>query len=347
MKIPAAQIEGFLANPDPAIGAVLVYGPDNGLARERAGRLARVILGAEADPFRFAELSATILRDDPARLADEAAALSFTGGRRVVRLGEATDGVADAVEAMLAGSAIEALVIIEAGDLGPRSSLRRVCEGAANAAALPCYADEGGGLEAVIRESLAQRDLRATPDAMAFLAANLGADRMITRNELDKLALYTLDSGEVTLDDAVACVGDNSAMTLEDLAFAAAGGDPSGLVRALERTFQEGTAPVAALRAAMRHLQRLHLAAGLVASGRSTDDTLKGLKPPVFFKREAGFCAQLRLWSPKALAAALAMLTEAEVQCKTTGMPDASIASQALMRLAAQSRAGTRKRPVR
>ena len=347
MKLSAGRIEGFLADPDPAVTAVLIFGRDHGLVRERAERLTRAVLGAEADPFSIAELSAASLKDDPARLLDEAAALSFTGGRRVVRLGEATDSATGTIEALLSSGTVEAQVVIEAGDLGPRSTLRRLCEGAPNAVALPCYADEGTGLEAVIRESLACHDLRATPDAMAYLAANLGADRMVTRSELDKLALYSANAREVTLDDVVASVGDNTVMTLEDLAFAASGGDPAGLARSLERSFEEGVSPVAALRAVMRHLQRLHLASGLIAAGRSTEDAIKSLRPPVFFKRDADVRAQLRIWSTEALTNGLSMLTEAEIQCKTTGMPESVIASQALMRLAAQSRARARTRGAR
>ena len=37
MKIAPARLAAFLQRPDPAIRAVLLYGPDAGLVRERAG----------------------------------------------------------------------------------------------------------------------------------------------------------------------------------------------------------------------------------------------------------------------------------------------------------------------
>jgi len=39
MKLAAGRVEGFLRRPDPEIRAVLLYGPDAGLVRERAEAL--------------------------------------------------------------------------------------------------------------------------------------------------------------------------------------------------------------------------------------------------------------------------------------------------------------------
>ena len=61
MKIAAGQIDGFLRRPDPQIRAVLLYGPDAGLVRERADTLAKTICPELHDPFRVAELTGAIL----------------------------------------------------------------------------------------------------------------------------------------------------------------------------------------------------------------------------------------------------------------------------------------------
>ena len=90
------------------------------------------------DPFRIAELTPARLKEDPARLADEAAAIALTGGRRAVVVRDASDGVTGAVSGFLADPKGDALVVLEGGELGPRSSLRKLFEGADNAAALVC-----------------------------------------------------------------------------------------------------------------------------------------------------------------------------------------------------------------
>src|SRR5579875_4145561 len=89
MRIAPARIADFLRRPDPQLRAVLLYGPDRGLVRERAELLAQRVCPDLADPFRIAAVDGAALVADPARLADEAVQLSLTGGRRVVRVREA------------------------------------------------------------------------------------------------------------------------------------------------------------------------------------------------------------------------------------------------------------------
>lgn len=333
MKLTGAKAEAFLKAPDPNVRVALVFGPDSGLVRERVTRLIKGVVADPGDPFRVAELSPAILKDDPARLADEAAAMALTGGRRVVVVRDAGDAVASLFQGFLANPMGDALVVVEAGDLGPRSSLRKLFEGADNGAALASYGDEGGSLQHVIQEELKAAGLVAEPDALAFLMDHLGGDRRLTRAELQKLALYMGAPGRVRLEDALACIGDTAALSMDDLALATAEGDHATAQRVLDRLFREGTHAVAVLRALSRHFQRLHYAAGLMAQGKSADQAMAALKPPVIFKAADRFRRQLGRWPAERVGRALEVLIEAEADCKSTGMPAPEICSRAVMQL--------------
>ena len=342
MNITGARQDRFVEHPDPAIRSILVYGPDRGLVRERAEALCRSVVGDLGDPFRIVELPAREARSDPARLADEAAALSFSGGRRLVRIRDAGDGLSGVISDFLERSGGDALVVVEGGELSSRSALRKLFEKARNAAALACYPDEGSRLERIIVETLKRHELTPSPDALTYLARNLGADRVVTRNELEKLALYMGGPGAVSEEDARACIGDGGATSVDAVVYAAAGGDFSGLERALTRALMEGASAVSILRAMARHLARLHLAIGLVLAGQSPDQAMKALKPPVIFKFAERFRAQMRGWRSDNLATALALLTEAELECKTTGQPSGTICGRALLRVGHAVRRPTR-----
>ena len=339
MKLAPARIAEFLRRPDPAIRAVLVYGPDAGLVRERAVALARSVCPDLDDPFRTVELSAAALAADPARLADEAAQMSLAGGRRVVRVRGTDDAHSRLFAGFLAGMPGDALVVVEAGDLPPASALRRAFENAARAAAVACYADAPRDRATVIRDTLASHRVTASRDATQYLMDYLGGDRLVTRSELEKLALYVGDGGRIELDDAVFLVGDSAALELDDAVMAAAEGDAARFDRVLGRVFQEGESAVSVVRATSRHLHRLQLLAARVAAGTPIDEVMRAARPPIFFKHQDSFRRQLARWREGPLRAALDHIARAEIGIKSTGFPAETLCREALLAVAQAARA--------
>ena len=347
MKIAPRQVDEFLNRPNAAVAAVLIYGPDLGLVRERADQLIRNVVEDINDPFLISSLNGPALRQDSTALVDNAAALSFSQGRRVIRVRDVTDGHSKIFAAFLDNPKGDSLVIIETGELAARSSLRKTFETADNAAALACYADDDRRLHHVIEETLRRHGVTVSREAMDYLLGQLGADRMVTRNELEKLALYMDEGGVVTLEDAQASVGDSAAVSLDAIIYAAGSGNQSALDTALRRVLSEGTQPIQILRATARHLQRLQLAASFVRDGQAPDQAMKSLRPPVIFLFANQFRQQLSIWPVSRLADAIDVILEAELNCKTTGLPAELICARALMRITqgahALSRAAARR----
>ena len=335
MKLPPARVEAFLREPGPC-RVVLLYGEDVGMIRDRAAALVRTVAGSLDDPFRVVELA----RDEIARLPDEAASLPLTGGRRVVRVREATDTAAAQIRTILKSNA-PGLVVLEGPGLATRSRLRTELEAAPDGVAIGCYPEEGHALEATIRDTLKQAGVGIEPDALSWLCGQLGADRAATRAELEKLALYAGPGGRVDLDAAMACIGDLSGLSLDDALFAATIGDVATADRALELAIAEGAAPVQVLRAGIMHLQRLQRARlAMDEGGLSAADASKAQRPPLFYRRVAAFNRALSLWPGASVASAISGLVEAERGCKRTGWPDQTLCRNAILVVARRAAAG-------
>ena len=346
MRIGAAEAGRIVKAPPKGLVAALVFGPDAGLVRERSETLLKSVVPDLADPFRVADLDADALAADPARLADEAAALAMMGGRRVVRVRAAGNAHAKLFDAFLADPKGDALVVVEAGDLNKSSALRKTFETAKNAVAIPCYADSARDLTAVVRDTLREAGLAIGAEALAEAVGLLGADRGVTLRELEKLALYAHGQKEVTVADVRAVIGDEAAVHSEE-AFDAAGlGDFARLDLALERLSQSGTQPPAVLRGAMGHFQRLLLAKEMVGRGERLDVVLRGFRPPIHFSREGAFRIQTARWNADALSEALARLYAAETLCKTTGVPAEAVCGRVLYEVAMMARKAGRKNGV-
>src|SRR5689334_5862689 len=181
MIVRSQDADRFVERLPRNIIAVLIYGPDQGLVRERAETLAKSVVPELTDAFRVAELDEATLNADPARLFDEAAAISMLGGRRVVRVRGAGNTLAKLFEEFLDAPAGDALIVVEGGDLSKSAAIRRVFEAADNAASIACYGDTARDLPDVVRIALKAEGLAITPDALDYAAARLGSDRGVTR----------------------------------------------------------------------------------------------------------------------------------------------------------------------
>ncbi len=332
MKVKPRDIPALLKAIDPSVRAVLVFGRDEGLARERADLISKQVAPDLSDPFQVVKPSGEDIKNSPSLLLDEVAAISMMGGRRLVRLDSVGNEVTEATKLMLESDLGDGLLVMTAGDLKPTSSLRKLLEGAKKALAIPCYEDNARDLMGLVQSVLADASLTATQDAVTYLVDNLGGDRMVSRGELEKLVLYKgLGGGQVTLADAEACVGDTAALGLNQIAEAVTAGNLSRLEKLLERVSGENA--IAIIRTLQNRMMRLHLARGYMDTGMSAGEAIGKLRPPVFFGERDKFQREVSMWSARKVEQALEILMEAELDCKTTGNPADVICARALLRL--------------
>lgn len=335
-KLEPRRLAAFLADPGRT-RAVLLYGEDAGLARERAETLVRAVLeGGLSDPFRLSDMS----REEAARsgaLAGEAAALSMTGGRRVVRLRSATDIHAGPLKEALAAPG-DSLLVLEGGELTNRSKLRVMAEAAPEAMVIACWREKPEEVAATIGRLLREQGVRTEPSVLSWLGARLGDDRLLLLRAVEVLALYAGADGVVDEAAAMACVAEDVSADLDVALMAATSGDALAADRAMDAAFAEGASPVMVVRTTLRHVQRLHEAA--LAGGDSGV-----LRPPVFFRHKQAFDRALRIWPAAALEAQGAALLEAERRTKTTAFRDAdeAMARAGVAALARQAAAYARR----
>jgi len=341
-------IDAFVKKRDPAIPLVLIYGPDLGLVRERADFLAKSIVDDFKDPFNYVEFTDIDLKSDTTKLADEAAALSFTGGERVIRLRTVGETSSKNIKLLLDGieaSSIKpnALIIIEAGDLTKRSGVRKMFEAAKHAVALPCYVDTEQNIKALAQELAAAEGLQFDRDALSLATSLLGEDRGISRSELEKLIIYIGPSeirkgpATISVDDVRAVLIDTVSDAVDEIASAAADGASQRLAKALHKSAAAGASSIGALLGLQRQFMRLRTAQNLVATGTSPSEAMKRLRPPVFFMEQRPFEARLRKWPLRRIDKALEMLLDAEMAAKTTGSPQQEIIERTALRIAAMT----------
>ena len=339
------DIERFLAKPDPAVRAAVIYGRDLGVVRERGQELAAKVTERPDDPFDVTLVTDGDLDQDGGRLADDLMAISMMGGRRLVRLRLSSERAgpdklaAAALEQHAAGEFNpEAFFLIEAGNLGRDSALRRAAEKAPAAVAIPCYEDEVGDLARLTREGLAKDKLSLTTEALDLFVRRRPHERGVARREIERLALYLGPGSGAsgTAEDLVDFLGVEPEASLADAAQDAFGGRLAAAQAGLRRAAQEGEGGPAAVRAMSQHLMRLRRTATLRQGG--TELAMAAKQSGVFWKNEREFLRQARAWDLPQLDEVQPELLAADRACKTTGSPDHLIAERLALAIAAKAR---------
>jgi DNA polymerase-3 subunit delta len=336
--IKAADVDRFIAKPDPAQPIVLVYGPDAGLVRERVDALVRASVDDPNDPFALARIEAEDLSANPSRIVEEAHTIPLFGGRRAVLVRAGSRNIASAVETVIAAPSRECRVIIEAGDLRKSAPLRALCEKAKVAAALPCYVDNDAALGRLIDDEMRAADLTIAPDARATLLGLLGGDRLASRNEIRKLALYARAQQRVELADVLAVVADASALALDGVVDAAFAGKTADVDSEFAKARAGGSSPAAIISAAIRHVSSLHKMKLAVDEGSSIEFAMQRGAPPVHFTRQKLVGDALRLWTPARLVRAMQQLAEASLDARRNAPLAEAIAQRTLLSLAVNAR---------
>jgi len=305
MQAKGAAATQALARPDPAIRLYVLGGPDESGSRALAASLGKA-MGPDGERI---DIPSSRLRDDPATLTDEAAAIGMFGGRRwvlVTLMSGGGDEVMAAATALLEAPAAGNPVVIIGSGITAKSKIAKLAATHPAAMLVISWPPDMRDAGRLANDFAAPLGLELDPKVAQAIAQSCNGDRRLIERETEKLALYCdaspsarkragaddwaaigagMSDGDIgPLIDAVL---DGQCRSLPPL-FAAMEADGSGDIRLL-RAFARRTVDLAAL--------RVH-----VEEGASPGRVIESHGRSIFWKEKDAITRQLGLWSADALA---------------------------------------------
>ena len=339
-EVKSHEFDGFVRGAARSDRVFVIYGPDRGLVSERATQIAAMTGIALDDPFAVIKLDAADVARDAGRLMDEVNALGLFGGDRLVWIKGAANEkpLADAIAILATTPPEGSTVIVEAGDLKKGAALRKAAEGGRGAVAIPCYADDGRALNALIDQELAAEGLRISTAARQRLVEAIGGDRLASRNEVRKLALYARGQTTVEEEDVAAIIGDASAISVDDAVDAVLKGDKDGFVHAMHKIVTSKTAVFLVLQACLRQFQLLDLMRSEMDEKRSqAGQVVATLGRHLHFRRKPVIEKALKSWDGPSIRREMQKLQSAILQSRQRQSLEDSVAMQTLLSSVLQS----------
>jgi DNA polymerase-3 subunit delta len=335
MKLSARDASSYFRKPDPNGAGILIFGGDAMRVALKRQDVIKALVGPSGEEeMRLTRMTGAELRKDPALLGDAIKAQGFFPGPRVAFVEEAGDSITKAITpALMDWAPGDAQIVVTAGQLAARSTLRKLFESHPSAYAAGVYDDPPTRDE--IKGMLRDAGLTTIgPDAMTLITAmarELAPGDL--RQTIEKLGLYKMDDpSDVTTDDIEACAPQSNEAGQDDLLNIVADLKTNEIGPVLSRLYAQGTQPVALCIGAMRHFRQLHTVAsdpGGPAAG------IGRLRPPVFGPRRDKMVRQASNWGRINLEAALGAITETDLTLRSAHTaPDRALVERMFIRLA-------------
>jgi len=343
-EIKSHEFERFAEKPAERFRVFVLYGPDRGLVSERASLIAAKTGIDPNDAFASLKLTASDLQGDPGRLLDEVNSIGLFGGEKLVWVKGAANekALVDALQVLSDNPPESSFLIVEAGDLKKGTGLRKIAEPSRAIAAIPCYADDARAINALIDQELSTENLRISPAARQRLTESLGGDRIASRNEVHKLALYCRGRDVIEEDDVMSIIGDASMVSADDAVDAILKGDRNAFFHATQKIIASKTPIFLVLQGCLRQFQLLdQMRAEMDEKKLQAGQVMQTMGRGVHFRRKPVIERALRTWQPAAIAREMNRLQAAILQSRQRQSLEESVALLTLLSTTLQSgRAG-------
>ncbi|KQV20294.1 DNA polymerase III subunit delta [Rhizobium sp. Root1203] len=339
-EIKSHEFDGFLERSARNYRIFVIYGPDRGLVSERAGLIASKTGVSLSDPFSLIKLDIADLQKDQGRLLDEAGSMGLFGGEKLIWIRGAANEkyLVDSLQLLSAKTLQDTFLIIEAGDLKKGSLLRKTAEAARGIATVPCYPDDTRALNALVDAELAAAGLRIAPAARAALVELIGGDRIASRNELKKLALYCRGLDVIEERHVAEIIGDASAISVDDAVDAILSGNTGNFLHAMQKITASKTAIFLVIQACLKQFQLIDAMKAEMEEKRiPATQVMQTLGRHLHFRRKPIIEQALRVWSTEAIARETNRLQSAILQTRRRPSLEDTIAIQTLLSTTLQS----------
>lgn len=339
MQIKSFELARKLKAMEMVQGA-LFFGPNQGLVRECAELFAAFVLQCDEaqlqeikqDSMRTIMYGGAELTDNEELFGQEVCQSNLTGEKKLIIV-ECQEGQDKKIAGIIKKALEDAVnpFVIKAPNLAPASPLRKTFSEHKQLIATGCYEDNQRTLNLVVAERLKKEGKSMSEDALYFLSSHRYENRDEMTALLSSIILYGWDKNKLSYEDVKSCFDIHNlgeGHSFEPLLDAMMLGKKSIVAMELKNLQDE----IFFIRSFMRHVMRLLEALALMAhEGRSAKQAMASLRPPVFFKQEASFHEQLRLWQDNALRGLLVDAMRTERALKSRGQMGAIVLKKLCM----------------
>jgi DNA polymerase-3 subunit delta len=198
---------------------------------------------------------------------------------------------------------------MESSHIKNNSTILNIFKSKKYLALLNCYQDTDKSIKDSIIKYAKIYNLKLDVNSITYLSHRLGNDTMVTKNEIKKLSTYA-NGSKVTFEEVLNGIGDNSSITLFNLADSLGIKNKDEINYLYDRSLQSGANSIIILKTIYKHISML-----LITKSDGIAD-IKLVKPYIHFSRHQLVSKQLNKFTAEKLRGYIKKLYKIEITCK-------------------------------
>jgi len=297
----------------------LLYGPNEGLIRENIDVIYKRF-SREANCEKI-NVNGKQLDESVSILNDEISTISLFNEKKFIILDSAKEKHVSIIEDALSLDFKNTCMVVKQDNLTKSSKIRKLYETSKNHFSLACYDDDIKVLSSLLENFQKEHNITFDSDIKSFLLNNLSNDRMVIKNELEKILLSLSESDrKVDIDKLRYILNDSAYTDFQQINNSILFGNIEKGSKSLEKLFNLGTNPVAILKSFNNYIMRIRLTQVELSKGKQFDEAIKILKPPVFWKEKSDFKRHCLMWPANVIDKIINEVLSSEIKCMTNNI---------------------------
>jgi len=312
---------------------LLFFGPNEGLIKDDILKICKSFKeGLETDEIT---INGKTLDENHSLIDEEIRSFSMFSEKKIIHLENLKDKHLQYFESQEIENA-KILLIIKSDNLSKSSKIRNFFEKHKKYATIPCYEDDMRSTMNLLSQFQTKNKIKFNSDVKNYLLQNLSSDRLISKNELEKILLVIGNEHdqEIELVDIQKVINDGSSNSLNIINEYVMYGKVNQVSKHLYKIFDEGTNAVAIIRSLLNYLVRVNKTQIEIKKTGNFDEAIKQLRPPVFWKDKDNFRNHCSKWPTKEILHYIERLLEAEYICKTQSSLNKEICEKHILSVA-------------
>jgi DNA polymerase-3 subunit delta len=294
---------------------ILIYGPNEGLVRDNFLKLKEIFNQNNAEEINF---TGKLINDQPEALIDEIQTVSMFNDQKIIIIEQPIDKNIELFEEAFTALPDHTLIIILASNLSKTSKIRKFFENSEQYFSCANYEDDFRSNSQQIQNLEKSINKTLNRDIKNYLNQNLSSDRMISKNEIEKLILLYAENDQIPeLENIKLIFNDNPDLGLNKISQLAFSGQPKKVSVNLNKIFAEGVSPVAIIRVMLNYVLRIQTTQIALKKTNDFDSAIKSLKPPVFWKDKDNFKLHCKKWPINQTILNFNLLVDTELNCNS------------------------------